>query len=226
VRPVETHETSAMPLPRCAGPLRVQLELLDDERGPVLVLHGGAHARSIAHGGLVPLSDVGTPVPERSPISGRRGTSDLSAHKCQLTVAWDRKHPFLQRSALRPGGRSRTRDCFVSASYLDLRPRGPCVVFRKHNRLAQTAQDHLNASPTCVRCRATATQADHIIAVALGGDLENGPFQSMCERCHLRRTAEDSKAAKRNAAHREEEISAHPSRAADRRPGGWWTVLF
>jgi len=65
--------TSSVP---SAGPRRVQLELLDDERGPVLVLHGGAHARSIAHEGLAPLPDVGTPVPERSPISGRRGTSD------------------------------------------------------------------------------------------------------------------------------------------------------
>ncbi len=70
--PVRTADAArSHPHEHLAGPRRVQLELLDDERGLVLVLHGGAHARSIAHGGLAPLPDVGTPVPERSPISGR-----------------------------------------------------------------------------------------------------------------------------------------------------------
>jgi len=76
--PVRTADAArSHPHEHLAGPRRVQLELLDDERCPVLVLHGGAHARSIAHEGLAPLPDVGTPVPEGSPISGRRGTSDL-----------------------------------------------------------------------------------------------------------------------------------------------------
>jgi 5-methylcytosine-specific restriction endonuclease McrA len=61
----------------------------------------------------------------------------------------------------------------------------------------------LDANPICVRCGAPATQADHIIAVALGGDLEHGALQSMCERCHRAKTVRDShQAAKRAAADR------------------------
>ena len=61
---------------------------------------------------------------------------------------------------------------------------------------------HLDAQPTYVRCGAAATQADHIIAVALGGDLKNGPLQSMCERCHRDKTVRDSHQAAKRAADR------------------------
>ena len=49
--------------------------------------------------------------------------------------------------------------------------------------------------------RGEATDCDHILALSLGGSFV-GPVQSLRRRCHLRKTAEDSKGAKRNAARR------------------------
>lgn len=45
-------------------------------------------------------------------------------------------------------------------------------------------------------CRLRATEVDHIVAVANGGDF-NGPIQSVCTPCHRKKTAEDSKISKR-----------------------------
>lgn len=50
--------------------------------------------------------------------------------------------------------------------------------------------------PSCAACGRPATDVDHIVAVGLGGSFD-GPVQSLCRPCHLRKTAEDSKAAKR-----------------------------
>jgi 5-methylcytosine-specific restriction endonuclease McrA len=63
-------------------------------------------------------------------------------------------------------------------------------------------QAHLTANPTCVRCGAPATHADHIEAIALGGR-QDGALQSLCRACHATKTVRDShEAAKRAAAKR------------------------
>lgn len=62
-------------------------------------------------------------------------------------------------------------------------------------------QAQLAEHPRCVVCGRPATDADHVTAIALGGS-PDGPLQSMCRRCHLRKTAEDAKAALRGAARR------------------------
>lgn len=49
--------------------------------------------------------------------------------------------------------------------------------------------------PTCVRCGAKATDVDHVQALALGGSFD-GPVQSLCRSCHLKKTAADSNKAK------------------------------
>ena len=50
--------------------------------------------------------------------------------------------------------------------------------------------------PRCVWCGRPATDCDHVVAISLGGSFD-GPVQSLCRRCHLRKTAEDSKTAKK-----------------------------
>jgi 5-methylcytosine-specific restriction endonuclease McrA len=56
------------------------------------------------------------------------------------------------------------------------------------------AKEQIRDHPDCAVCGKKATDADHVLAVALGGDFE-GPLQSLCRGCHLRKTASDSKAA-------------------------------
>jgi len=57
----------------------------------------------------------------------------------------------------------------------------------------------LREYPTCAFCGRPAVDADHVVAQALGGSFD-GQLQSLCRRCHLIKTAQDSKAAKRAAA--------------------------
>ncbi len=46
----------------------------------------------------------------------------------------------------------------------------------------------LEAEPNCRQCGARASIADHIDPIGLGGD-PDGPLQSLCLRCHNRKTA-------------------------------------
>jgi 5-methylcytosine-specific restriction endonuclease McrA len=62
-------------------------------------------------------------------------------------------------------------------------------------------QAQLAADPTCAVCRRPATDADHVVAVSLGGSFD-GSLQSLCRRCHLAKTARDSAESKRRAAER------------------------
>jgi 5-methylcytosine-specific restriction endonuclease McrA len=63
-------------------------------------------------------------------------------------------------------------------------------------------QAQLAADPACAICRRPATDADHVVAIALGGSFD-GPLQSLCRKCHLAKTVRDShEAAKRAAARR------------------------
>lgn len=56
----------------------------------------------------------------------------------------------------------------------------------------------LEAEPNCRQCGAPATIADHIHNIGSGGD-PDGPLQSLCLKCHNRKTAsEGGKAAKAN----------------------------
>lgn len=50
--------------------------------------------------------------------------------------------------------------------------------------------------PWCARCGLRATDVDHVLPVAITGRFD-GPVQSLCRRCHLAKTAADSKASKR-----------------------------
>jgi 5-methylcytosine-specific restriction endonuclease McrA len=66
-----------------------------------------------------------------------------------------------------------------------------------HGPLWRDRRDaQLRDHPSCAHCGRPAVDADHILAVSLGGSFD-GPLQSLCRRCHLIKTAEDSKAAKR-----------------------------
>jgi 5-methylcytosine-specific restriction endonuclease McrA len=58
----------------------------------------------------------------------------------------------------------------------------------KRRRADQLAQD-----PLCAQCGASASHADHVVAVAAGGDFD-GPLQSLCARCHRRKTAGEGRA--------------------------------
>lgn len=54
----------------------------------------------------------------------------------------------------------------------------------------------LKEFPNCAQCGAPATIADHIHNIGAGGD-PDGPLQSLCLKCHNRKTAsEGGKAAK------------------------------
>jgi 5-methylcytosine-specific restriction endonuclease McrA len=66
------------------------------------------------------------------------------------------------------------------------------------------ARAQLTASPTCARCGARASHADHVLAVGLGGDFD-GPLQSMCTPCHRAKTLQESQEAARRAAERRHE---------------------
>jgi hypothetical protein len=58
--------------------------------------------------------------------------------------------------------------------------------------------------PACVVCGERASQADHVVSIALGGSLD-GRLQSMCAKHHHEKTVRDShEAAKRAAARRKE----------------------
>jgi 5-methylcytosine-specific restriction enzyme A len=69
------------------------------------------------------------------------------------------------------------------------------------------ARAQLKANPTCVRCGARASHADHVLAVGLGGDFD-GPLQSMCTPCHRAKTLQESHEAARRAAERRRENRA------------------
>lgn len=49
----------------------------------------------------------------------------------------------------------------------------------------------LAAHPLCVECGTFARVVDHITPVSQGGDFWNGPFQSMCDSCHARKSASE-----------------------------------
>lgn len=60
----------------------------------------------------------------------------------------------------------------------------------------QRRAKQLREHPTCVKCGAPATVADHIDPIGLGGDWF-GPLQSMCTKCHNRKSSsEGGKASK------------------------------
>jgi 5-methylcytosine-specific restriction endonuclease McrA len=58
------------------------------------------------------------------------------------------------------------------------------------------AEARARANGTCERCGAPGSHADHIIALALGGEF-TGPLQWLCTRCHQAKTAQDAKEARR-----------------------------
>jgi 5-methylcytosine-specific restriction enzyme A len=47
----------------------------------------------------------------------------------------------------------------------------------------------LNQQPLCVRCGAPATDVDHIVPRAAGGDDSASNLQGLCKSCHSRKTA-------------------------------------
>mgnify|MGYP003152916879 CR=1 FL=1 len=49
----------------------------------------------------------------------------------------------------------------------------------------------LNRQPLCVRCGAPATDVDHIMPRAAGGDDSFENLQGMCKSCHSRKTASE-----------------------------------
>jgi len=49
------------------------------------------------------------------------------------------------------------------------------------------ARDH----NTCLHCGAVATDVDHIVPRVMGGDDTYGNLQSLCKRCHKRKSAQD-----------------------------------
>lgn len=56
----------------------------------------------------------------------------------------------------------------------------------------------LTANPHCVMCGRTATEADHVLAIGLGG--ANDPHhngQGLCEPCHEWKTKQDMAATRR-----------------------------
>jgi hypothetical protein len=60
-------------------------------------------------------------------------------------------------------------------------------------------REQLEAHPLC-RCGAPATEVDHVLAVALGGDLRHGALQSMCAKHHHEKTVRDSHEGAKRAA--------------------------
>lgn len=52
----------------------------------------------------------------------------------------------------------------------------------------QRRKAHLHDNPWCVMCGQTATDVDHIVPVRDGGSSEPGNLQSLCHRCHSRKT--------------------------------------
>jgi len=51
----------------------------------------------------------------------------------------------------------------------------------------------LKMHPTCVECGRLARVVDHIFPVTQGGDFWQGPFQSMCDSCHARKSRSEMK---------------------------------
>lgn len=47
----------------------------------------------------------------------------------------------------------------------------------------------LNQQPLCVRCGAPATDVDHIVPRAAGGDDSASNLQGLCKSCHSRKTS-------------------------------------
>ena len=48
---------------------------------------------------------------------------------------------------------------------------------------------HLRAQPNCVQCGDVAEHVDHILPLAQGGTHAAANLQSLCQRCHSRKTA-------------------------------------
>ena len=48
---------------------------------------------------------------------------------------------------------------------------------------------HLADHPDCARCGAPATDVDHRVSRARGGDEDDDNLQSLCHACHARKTA-------------------------------------
>jgi 5-methylcytosine-specific restriction enzyme A len=62
---------------------------------------------------------------------------------------------------------------------------------------------HLAVHPFCATCGDKATIVDHRLNRARGGaDLDPGNLQSMCRRCHQRKTVEESHRGNKRAAER------------------------
>jgi 5-methylcytosine-specific restriction endonuclease McrA len=58
------------------------------------------------------------------------------------------------------------------------------------------AEARARAGGRCERCGAPGSQADHITALALGGEF-TGPLAWLCVSCHRTKTAQDAKEARR-----------------------------
>jgi 5-methylcytosine-specific restriction endonuclease McrA len=58
------------------------------------------------------------------------------------------------------------------------------------------AEARAKANGRCEKCGTPGSQADHITALALGGEF-TGPLQWLCKRCHATKTGEDSVEARR-----------------------------
>jgi 5-methylcytosine-specific restriction protein A len=54
----------------------------------------------------------------------------------------------------------------------------------------------LAEEPTCGLCGAPSTEVDHIVALAFGGTHDRLNLRGICHRCHIGKTAEDSRLGK------------------------------
>jgi 5-methylcytosine-specific restriction endonuclease McrA len=58
------------------------------------------------------------------------------------------------------------------------------------------AEARARAGGRCERCGGPGSQADHVTALALGGEF-TGPLQWLCTSCHQSKTAQDAAEARR-----------------------------
>ena len=88
-----------------------------------------------------------------------------------------------------PGGQ-RTQACRVKGQVRDPSP-------RIRGRRLQAIRKHvLAANPLCVMCKASgrvtlATEVDHIVALANGGEDNHENRQALCSECHAEKTRRD-----------------------------------
>jgi len=77
----------------------------------------------------------------------------------------------------------------------------------------------LAEEPRCV-CGASATEVDHIVALALGGTHDRRNLRGLCHRCHVEKTASDSRLGKARKAKRvgfSRDTARHSNSAASAR---------